>query len=117
MLSRQQSLWRRQRASSSTSSPADEAKADETRQGDDHELGGAVRERERRCWVCFEEDKDGSRRGEWRRPCPCNLEAHESCLVSWVNFSGRAVSRRQVLDTLLITLGRNAHSVASLTAY
>jgi hypothetical protein len=40
----------------------------------------------RHCWICLqdegeEEDQD---KHEWRSPCPCNLQAHEECMLEWI---------------------------------
>lgn len=42
-------------------------------------------EEPRRCWICFsDETEDTSESGIWRQPCPCNLVAHEPCLLQWI---------------------------------
>ncbi|KAH8732446.1 hypothetical protein GQ44DRAFT_766586 [Phaeosphaeriaceae sp. PMI808] len=39
----------------------------------------------RRCWICFnDETEDDETSSEWRSPCTCSLEAHESCLLDWI---------------------------------
>ena len=39
----------------------------------------------RKCWICYaDETEDTPLNGEWRSPCPCNLVAHESCLLDWL---------------------------------
>ncbi|KAF2271314.1 uncharacterized protein EI97DRAFT_408425 [Westerdykella ornata] len=39
----------------------------------------------RRCWICFmDETEDDETSSDWRSPCPCALEAHESCLLDWI---------------------------------
>jgi len=39
----------------------------------------------RRCWICFaDENEDAPDASRWRSPCPCNLTAHESCLLDWI---------------------------------
>jgi hypothetical protein len=39
----------------------------------------------RHCWICLmdEGDKDADI-SEWKSPCPCNLQAHEECLLQWI---------------------------------
>lgn len=38
----------------------------------------------RHCWICLADEDDGSEQSnEWRSPCPCNLVAHEECLLEW----------------------------------
>lgn len=37
------------------------------------------------CWICQQEDTDDRPEdSEWRKPCPCSLTAHESCLLEWI---------------------------------
>ncbi|MCJ1307495.1 hypothetical protein MMC25_001141 [Agyrium rufum] len=39
----------------------------------------------RKCWICLvDETEDSTTNSPWRTPCPCNLTAHESCLLDWV---------------------------------
>ncbi|CZT42005.1 uncharacterized protein RSE6_01831 [Rhynchosporium secalis] len=39
----------------------------------------------RRCWICQQDDTDDRPEdGEWRRPCPCSLTAHDSCLLDYI---------------------------------
>lgn len=39
----------------------------------------------RKCWICFaDETEDSPTTSPWRSPCPCNLQAHEDCLLDWV---------------------------------
>ncbi|KAH6718776.1 hypothetical protein BKA61DRAFT_731332 [Leptodontidium sp. MPI-SDFR-AT-0119] len=39
----------------------------------------------RRCWICQQDDTDDRPEdSEWRKPCPCSLTAHESCLLEWI---------------------------------
>lgn len=49
---------------------------------------------DRRCWICFGEDKDSE--GRWVKPCPCSLEAHEQCLLDWIseNQKGRSAMKK-----------------------
>ncbi|KAI8097572.1 uncharacterized protein BX664DRAFT_326713 [Halteromyces radiatus] len=49
---------------------------------------------ERRCWICFGEDKDSD--GKWVKPCPCSLVAHEQCLLDWIaeNQKGRSPMKK-----------------------
>jgi hypothetical protein len=46
----------------------------------------AAKEREpRHCWICLQDEGDeGSDNLEWRSPCPCNLQAHEECMLEWI---------------------------------
>ena len=39
----------------------------------------------RKCWICFsDETEDTPESSVWRTPCPCNLTAHEACLLDWI---------------------------------
>lgn len=39
----------------------------------------------RHCWICLQdEDEEGSDNSTWRSPCPCNLRAHEECMLEWI---------------------------------
>jgi len=52
----------------------------------------AVKEK-RKCWICLaEEDErtpDGSpvNPSRWSKACACSLDAHESCLITWISQS------------------------------
>ncbi|KAK1759250.1 hypothetical protein QBC47DRAFT_371380 [Echria macrotheca] len=35
------------------------------------------------CFICLQTDAD-TPDGDWVHPCPCSLEAHESCMLRWV---------------------------------
>ena len=38
----------------------------------------------RKCWICLQnETEDTPTSSQWRFPCACKLEAHESCLLDW----------------------------------
>ncbi|KAJ8060973.1 hypothetical protein OCU04_010053 [Sclerotinia nivalis] len=40
------------------------------------------------CWICQMDDTDdGPQTSPWRSPCPCSLQAHESCLMEWIAVS------------------------------
>lgn len=36
------------------------------------------------CWICQQESTEDAPGAEWRRPCPCSLTAHDSCLLEWI---------------------------------
>lgn len=69
-----------------------------------------------KCWICLESynrEQDGSDwRQSWRRICPCNLYAHEKCLLSWASsaaYSGSdtAPSCPQCKRVLIIEKSRS----------
>jgi len=40
----------------------------------------------RHCWICLQDEGiDSPATSEWRSPCPCNLQAHEECLLEWIS--------------------------------
>jgi hypothetical protein len=104
-----------QRASQTISEPSQSAQPDSSEKTDDpvsvavgpndsiapcadqteHEAIGdanAVLDK-KKCWVCLteegEEDADGNpvNSGRWTHACACSLDAHESCLIKWINQS------------------------------
>ena len=39
----------------------------------------------RKCWICFsDETEDTPTSSEWISPCPCALQAHQTCLLDWI---------------------------------
>jgi hypothetical protein len=39
----------------------------------------------KRCWICQQDEtEDTPESTRWRKPCPCSLDAHDSCLLEWV---------------------------------
>lgn len=37
------------------------------------------------CWICLLDSDDPTPQStEWRSPCPCNLQAHQDCLLEWI---------------------------------
>ena len=49
----------------------------------------------RHCWICLQdEDEEGSDNSAWRSPCPCNLQAHEECMLEWIADLEAPNSRR-----------------------
>ncbi|KHN98634.1 RING finger domain protein [Metarhizium album ARSEF 1941] len=38
----------------------------------------------RRCFICLTDDDPSDPPGSWVDPCPCTLEAHQDCMLSWV---------------------------------
>lgn len=39
----------------------------------------------RQCWICLQNDEDtASENLKWCSPCPCNLTAHEECMLDWI---------------------------------
>lgn len=40
----------------------------------------------RHCWICLQDEGvDSPASSTWRSPCPCNLQAHEECLLEWIS--------------------------------
>lgn len=44
----------------------------------------ASQEEVQRCWICQQDSTEDDPGAEWRRPCPCSLTAHDSCLLEWI---------------------------------
>lgn len=39
----------------------------------------------RHCWICLQDEgEDNQNTSAWKSPCPCNLRAHEECLLEWI---------------------------------
>ena len=38
----------------------------------------------RRCFICLTDEDPSDPPGSWVDPCPCTLEAHQDCMMSWV---------------------------------
>ena len=39
----------------------------------------------KKCWICLQnETEDTPTSSQWRSPCACKLQAHETCLLDWV---------------------------------
>jgi hypothetical protein len=51
-----------------------------------------VREK-KKCWICLAEEDERTPDGSpvnpspWSKACACSLDAHESCLITWINQS------------------------------
>lgn len=58
----------------------------------------------RKCWICYaDETEDTPLNSEWRSPCPCNLVAHESCLLDWLADMESPTSPRRTGTTAKMT--------------
>ena len=46
-----------------------------------------LRHEDYKCWICLitadEPPPEGTSKHNWRRPCTCNLVAHQECLLEW----------------------------------
>lgn len=57
----------------------------------------------RHCWICLADEDDGSEQShEWRSPCPCNLVAHEECLLEWKADQEATTPNATALGTKLL---------------
>ena len=63
-------------------------------QSTDSETSGVlVAAEKKKCWVCLAEEgetlPDGTpvNTSRWSKACACSLDAHESCLITWINQS------------------------------
>ncbi|KOS22304.1 E3 ubiquitin-protein ligase MARCH5 [Escovopsis weberi] len=44
----------------------------------------------RRCFICLTDEEATDPKGSWVDPCPCTLEAHQDCMLSWVTDCERS---------------------------
>ncbi|KAF4506235.1 hypothetical protein G6O67_006338 [Ophiocordyceps sinensis] len=44
----------------------------------------------RRCFICLTDQEPSDPPGSWVDPCPCTLEAHQDCMLSWVTDCERS---------------------------
>ncbi|KND87493.1 E3 ubiquitin-protein ligase MARCH5, partial [Tolypocladium ophioglossoides CBS 100239] len=44
----------------------------------------------RRCFICLTDEDTSDPPGSWVDPCPCTLEAHQDCMLSWVTDCERS---------------------------
>ena len=57
----------------------------------------------KKCWICLTEEGEAGTNGEplnssrWAKACACSLDAHESCLITWINQS-RGFDTSQVVN-------------------
>ena len=61
----------------------------------------------KKCWICLIEEGETLSNGNpmntsrWAKACACSLDAHESCLITWINQSrGGDANKTVVLLTL-----------------
>ena len=44
----------------------------------------------RRCFICLTDEDPSDPPSSWVDPCPCTLEAHQDCMLSWVTDCERS---------------------------
>lgn len=44
----------------------------------------------RRCFICLTDQEESDPADSWVDPCPCTLEAHQDCILSWVTDCERS---------------------------
>jgi hypothetical protein len=44
----------------------------------------------RRCFICLTDEDPSDAPDSWVDPCPCTLEAHQDCMLSWVTDCERS---------------------------
>jgi hypothetical protein len=79
----------------------------------------------KKCWICLAEEgelgPDGApaNSSRWSKACACSLDAHESCLITWINQSRGGDPSKAVPTTLLRPLIHRwcALSAMNLTDY
>jgi hypothetical protein len=58
----------------------------------------------KKCWICLAEEGELLPNGNpvntsrWAKACACSLDAHESCLITWINQSRGADTSKHVLS-------------------
>jgi hypothetical protein len=67
--------------------------------------GVLVASEKKKCWICLAEEGeafiDGSpiNTSRWSKACACSLDAHENCLITWINQSRGGDANKAVLST------------------
>jgi hypothetical protein len=67
---------------------------------------GAGAPEKRKCWICLAEEGERTSDGalvnssRWAKACACSLDAHESCLITWINQT-RGPDPNQIVRFLL----------------
>jgi hypothetical protein len=58
----------------------------------------------RHCWICLQDEGDDEAPDtrEWRSPCPCNLQAHEECMLEWIADLEAPDTRKGRLPTKIL---------------
>ena len=63
-----------------------------------------VNAEKRKCWICLVEEGEMTPNGipvnpsPWSKACACSLDAHESCLITWINQSRGGNPSKGVLE-------------------
>jgi hypothetical protein len=58
----------------------------------------------RKCWICLAEEGEMTPSGtpvsssRWSKACACSLDAHESCLITWINQSRGGDASKSVIE-------------------
>jgi RING-variant domain len=64
----------------------------------DHGPSNAWNPERKKCWICLAEEGEVGANGKfvnpgrWSKACACSLDAHESCLITWINQSRTSAS-------------------------
>lgn len=65
--------------------PSASAQKDDANKTDEPANSTPDRAEPRHCWICLQDEGvDSPESSQWRSPCPCNLQAHEECLLEWI---------------------------------
>lgn len=60
----------------------------------------------RKCWICLAEEGEVLANGtavntsRWSKACACSLDAHETCLITWINQSRGADASKNVASLI-----------------
>lgn len=79
----------------------------------------------KKCWICLAEEGELSPDGapvtnsRWAKACACSLDAHESCLIAWINQSRGGDATKTVSSCLpaLLTFRWCVLNATNLTNY
>lgn len=65
--------------------------ATQSEPANDSTVGAArLKSSPRRCFICLTDEDPSDSPGTWVDPCPCTLEAHQDCMLSWVTDCERS---------------------------
>jgi hypothetical protein len=82
----------------------------------------AVVPEKKKCWICLVEEGESLPNGtpanssRWAKACACSLDAHESCLITWINQTRGADTSTPVTSlSLSLSLSLSPHSLNPVT--
>lgn len=82
----------------------------------DTSSGVLVTREKKKCWICLAEEDERTPEGSpvnasrWSKACACSLDAHESCLITWINQSRGADTNKIVPPAPTLPLCRRSNA-------